>query len=714
MLKKRVQPHLPVIAGGAMLALCVLSVLVMPRAWSETIRESAFDLVLVADEYLRRATRDGGDQGVVVIDIDRRSIEALGSWPWPRETMAELVEAIAAEKPAAIALDILFAEPDSRSAAALARRLGALTGRADLDALAQELPDGDKRFATALQRAPAVLGFVLDPEQTKTVPSVPIVTRGPLPLQELWRAAGAIGPAPQLAQGVQGMGALSLPGDADGTIRRVPLLVGAANALLPGLALEAIRVRQHAFAYVVEAEPRVLKVGELVLPLPRDGLLRLVPRASDQHSAETLSAVDIIEGRADAGSLKGAVALIGSSAPELGGLRHVAYDPLRPSVQIQGDAIRQVLSGRVPRPLDRAKFIQPLFLVGMGILAIWAGTALAPLTGTMLVVAAIALSGIAAVGLSVFANRLVDPLTWSAPAILIFAAASVTSFAQTRRREAQVRRRFEQHLAPAVVRRIVEEPGLMKLTGERREVTSLFTDVEGFTAMTHAAEPERLVAVLDEYFEGAAAIIIEHGGMIDKIVGDAVHALFNAPIDLDNHPSRAVACAIVLREWAAGYRRRDAPAAIGFGRTRIGIETGPAIVGDVGIRAKLDYTAHGDAINAAARLEAANKDLGSTICVGPQAASCCDPALLRPLGTIVVRGREGDALSVFEPWPTATSIAWRENYLEAFTAMESKPQHALELFQQLAMAHPEDATLLQVIKRLAPSCVQPRMVRQEH
>jgi CHASE2 domain-containing sensor protein len=113
MLKKQLRPHLPVIAGGAMLALCLVAALVMPRAWSETIRENAFDLVLVADEYLRRATDDGGDQGVVVIDIDRRSIEALGSWPWPRETMAELVEAIAAEKPAAIALDILFAEPDS-------------------------------------------------------------------------------------------------------------------------------------------------------------------------------------------------------------------------------------------------------------------------------------------------------------------------------------------------------------------------------------------------------------------------------------------------------------------------------------------------------------------------------------------------------------------------------------------------------------------------
>ena len=173
--------------------------------------------------------------------------------------------------------------------------------------------------------------------------------------------------------------------------------------------------------------------------------------------------------------------------------------------------------------------------------------------------------------------------------------------------------------------------------------------------------------MLDEYFEGAAAVIIEHGGMIDKIVGDAIHALFNAPIDLDNHPRRAIECAIVLREWAAIYRRRAGPAGIGFGRTRIGIETGPAVVGDVGIRAKLDYTAHGDAVNAAARLEAANKELGSAICVGPQAASRCDPGRLRPLGTIAVRGRD-DALAVYEPWPSDTTALWRERYLEAFTA----------------------------------------------
>ena len=152
--------------------------------------------------------------------------------------------------------------------------------------------------------------------------------------------------------------------------------------------------------------------------------------------------------------------------------------------------------------------------------------------------------------------------------------------------------------------------------------------------------------MLDGYFEGIAAIVIAHGGMVDKIVGDAVHALFNAPVDLDDHPRRAVDCAVAIRAWSKEYQRSPEPAALRFGRTRVGVETGSAVVGDVGIKAKLDYTAHGDAINVTARLEAANKELGSTICVGPTAAARCDPMLLRPLGVIAVRGRDGAARGV--------------------------------------------------------------------
>jgi adenylate cyclase len=261
----------------------------------------------------------------------------------------------------------------------------------------------------------------------------------------------------------------------------------------------------------------------------------------------------------------------------------------------------------------------------------------------------------ASVVVSMFADGLVARLLSVIAETTACAVAAAISFAATGHREALARSRLEQQLAPAVVRRILEKPGLVKLRGERREVTALFTDVEGFTAMTQHVDPAILVNVLDHYFEGMVTIIIAHGGMVDKIVGDAVHALFNAPNDLRDHPQKAVECAIALRSWSEVFRHHPEVAMIGFGRTRIGLETGPAIVGDVGIRAKLDYTAHGDAVNVAARLEAANKELGSSICIGPVAASRCDQSLLRPLGKIIVRGRDC-AITVFEPWISCVPI----------------------------------------------------------
>jgi len=305
----------------------------------------------------------------------------------------------------------------------------------------------------------------------------------------------------------------------------------------------------------------------------------------------------------------------------------------------------------------------------------------------------------ASLTMSGLVDRLTDPLTPSIAAALVFAVTSITTYSMTRRREALVRRRLEQHLAPAVVRRIVEQPGSVKLNGERREVTALFTDIDGFTAMTHRADPEELVAVLDQYFEGVAGIVIEHGGMIDKIVGDAVHTLFNAPIDLEDHSRRAIDCAIAICAWTEAFRCRAAPAAMKFGRTRIGIETGQAIVGDVGIRSKLDYTAHGDAVNMAARLEVANKELGSTICIGPAAAARCDASRLRPLGLISVRGHE-ELIAVFDPWPTDASSAWRAAYLTAYRLLDHDPIQAATQFDALAKDRPLDPVTRLIAERM--------------
>ena len=694
------QQRLPVAAGIATLTVFLAAGILLPKTTSEVLRDSAFDIELAGDQWLRRPAPS--DLKVIVVDIDRASIDALGTWPWPRETMARIVEAVATGRPAAIAIDVLFAEPDDRSPAALARRLGSVTGRAEISTLGESLPDGDKRLARAIGSVPVALGFVLDPDRHGTLPGAAIASRGSLPFDDLWQAAGAIGPTLPLAAAASGLGALSLPGSADGAIRLVPVFVAAGRVLMPGLAAEALRLASGASSYLIKGEePPTLVIGSRRVALSRDGLLRLVPVAAGRRVARTLSAVDVLEGRADGGRLAGALVLLGGSAPELGGLRKTPADPLTPSVQIQADAVEQLLAGRVPRTLAAAPIVQPLTVLVIGGLAVVLGAALSPASGTAILTAAVALLWIAAIAVSGLADRLVDPMTPSIAAVLVFTVTAGTAYSLTRRRETFVRHRLEQHLAPAVVRRIVERPDLLKLSGERREVTALFTDIEGFTATTHRAGPEDLVATLDQYFEGVAGIVVNHGGMIDKIVGDAVHALFNAPLDLEGHPQRAVKCAIAIQAWSEGFRRRDPAAALELGRTRIGIETGPAIVGDVGIRSKLDYTAHGDAVNMAARLEACNKELGSAICVGPAAAARCDAALLRPLGQLAVRGR-AEPIAVFEPWPSDAPPTWREAYVAAYAILENDAAHAAMLLQKLMAERPADLAVRRLAERLSP------------
>jgi adenylate cyclase len=181
-----------------------------------------------------------------------------------------------------------------------------------------------------------------------------------------------------------------------------------------------------------------------------------------------------------------------------------------------------------------------------------------------------------------------------------------------------------------------------------REVTALFTDIEGFTSMTERADPADLVALLDAYFDATTRVVTDHSGMIDKIVGDSIHAIYNAPFETADHANQAIATGLALLAAAEEVRKSPLGQKLQLGRTRIGIETGPAIVGDVGGSRKLDYTAHGNAVNAAARLEAANKDLGSSICIGPGTAARVDPAMLRQIGTLTLRGQSG-AIAVYTP-----------------------------------------------------------------
>jgi adenylate cyclase len=393
-----------------------------------------------------------------------------------------------------------------------------------------------------------------------------------------------------------------------------------------------------------------LHVGAIVLPLGTDATLRLTGRSQ----VRSLPALGVLDAAATRASLAGQIVLIGGSAPELGGLRVTPASPATPSVRIQAEAVEAMLRGAVFVRPGWADWAEKLAALALGLSClVLAGVlrpALAATFAALLCLGWVGSASAAAPGLAL----LLDPAGPSVLAAAAFAAATLARFVRDEWRARLLRLSFEQHLAPEVVRRIAADPGGVRLRGEMREVTALFTDIEGFTSMTERADPTELVALLDAYFDAATHIVTDHGGMIDKIVGDSIHAIYNAPFELADHPSRAVAAGLALLAASEEVRQSPLGRRLQLGRTRIGIETGPAIVGDVGGSRKLDYTAHGNAVNAAARLEAANKELGSSICIGPGTAARLDPATLRRIGTLTPRG-QSQAIAVYTPASLANS-----------------------------------------------------------
>ncbi len=684
------------LAGIAACAALAAALFLAPDSARQMARERVFDALLALAASWRPAAP--APVPVVTVEIDAASLAAIGPWPWPRGRIAELIGAVARGGARAVAVDILFAGADARSPAEQARHLAASTGRADLAAWADSLEDGDRLLAAALAAHPVALGFALDPQGTEAPTAAPILASGPPMVLGLWRAGGAVAPAAELQDAASGLGALALPGDADGLVRRLPLLVAAAGQVQPGLAAEALRLGEAASAYRLDGAAGVLRIGGVAVRLPYDGMLRLLPGAA--QDIPVLPAAALLRGGADVPGLRDAIVLIGGAAPELGGLRATRETPLLPSVRLHAAAVAQMLRGAAPLPPSDADTIAGLASLLCAAAAMAAALWLRPVRGAA-ALGLLLMLGLAAGVAAAARDVLLDvslPLGFAATA---FAATALVAAAETQLREARIRQRFGQHLSPQLVARIAASPGLLKLAGERREVTVLFTDVEGFTALTRRAGAEALVAMLDGYFEGVTSLILAHGGMVDRLVGDAVHGFFNMPLDLPDHPARALDCAEAIVAWTEAWRATGLAAQHGFGRTRIGLETGPAIVGDVGSRTKLEYTAYGETVNAAARLETGNKDLGSSICVGPVAAARCKPGRLRPAGWLRPRGFD-TVLAAFTPWPQGTAAEWRAAYLAAFALAGSDPARAAAQMQALADACPQDGVARNLARGITP------------
>jgi adenylate cyclase len=659
-----------------------------PGGLVEIAREASF--AAMGEAFPRRETSGA----VAVIDINRESLAKIGPWPWRRSLIADLVAGAASADPRAIGIDILLAGEDRKGPAALARELAAMTGRPGL--AAAEFDDDDKLLAGAVAKAGnVVLGLVLDDSGADPTPiPVPLAVEGSAGGISPRAATGLLAPYEPFAAAAAGIGVLSFDSGPLGRVRSAPLIALARGEVFPGFALEAVRVAGGASALILKGETRLLAAGATEVPTDGRGEMRLhfSPRAA--WSGRTISAAAMLSDLPSARPhLTDKIVLIGSSAPEAGAFLPVAGGELAPTVQVQAEAIDQMLSGRFLVRPPAVWWWELAAMAALGLLATLFAVRLSPATATLawLVLAAAWLAASAAAFIR--AGLLVDPIGPAATALIAANVTGLAAFVRTRTLKNAIQQKFERYVPPAVVARLLREPQRLKLDGELREVTALVTDVEGFSRMTEASDPQQLVRVLDAYFDCVTDLIVRHGGMVDKIVGDGALAFFNIPAPLPDHPDCAVRCAQAILAATEEFRRAGEAAALGFGRTRFGIETGTAIVGDVGGDRRLDYTAYGVVVNRAARLEGANKVLGSSICIGPAAA----PALtrdipLRPLGVLAIDGADG-AWEVFEPWAADVPADLRARYTEGVSLATTDRPRARDMFAELAAELPGDRVI---------------------
>jgi len=279
----------------------------------------------------------------------------------------------------------------------------------------------------------------------------------------------------------------------------------------------------------------------------------------------------------------------------------------------------------------------------------------------------------------------------------------VAMLREARLRQAEAERAhasLSRYFSPQVAKRLASNGSGDDMAVQWREVGTIFTDIQGFTTLVESAAPDVLGTLLNEYVEGMTDVVFAHEGTVAKVIGDAIHVLFNAPGEQPDYATRAVACAHDLDSWAQEFRQRWKAKGVNFGITRIGVHAGPALVGNFGGSHYFDYTAHGDTINTAARLETANKHLGTRICVSESIAKAARNFRGRPVGDIVLRGRS-EPLRTYEPLDEkAFAAPATAQYAEAFAKLEAGDASAMPAFAALVGMHADDPLASFHLKRL--------------
>ena len=646
------------------------------------------------DQYQRWQPRPApAETKVMVVDIDESSLTRLGQWPWPRDLMAQLLDRLRQAGAAVVVFDVLFAEPDRSSPAQMQASLPP-----ELTPALDRLPDHDQLFAEAIGRQPSVLGFAATRAPGQAIPAsrFAVKTAANAGAPGFPAYAGTAAALPILQSAALGNGAMTFQPDSDGVVRRVPLMIRVGEQLLPSLSAEAIRVYQKQGVYRVDAnehgEVVQVVIGRTRLPTTRSGEIWVHYRKDmDQQS---LPAWQLFDGTPDA-RLNGAIVLVGSSAQGLQDLRFSPLGGMIPGVQVHAQAVEQALHGT---PLQRPYWAGPLealtLLLG-ALLLCGATLTTGALSSAMLCAGLLAVLNLGAWWAYSRHALLLDALTPSLALALSYLGASIARHRASERQQRWVRAAFSRYISPNLVEHLVRNPAQLRLGGERRQCSFVFTDLTGSTGLMEERSPERLVSMLNEYLEGIIQIAFRHEGTLERIMGDGLAILFSAPLIQPDHQRRALACALEIRRFTRRHSAAQQAVGIPLGCTRIGVHSGEVVVGNFGGATLFDYRALGDPVNVAARLESLNRHLGTELCVSGIIRDASPDVPMRPIGNVQLKGKE-QPIQLYEP-----SEGEQDNaYEAAYRLLLEHDEAALDAFAALHAQRPDDALVRFQLERI--------------
>jgi len=632
-------------------------------------------LEAIAYDTRLRLTMPGGlDPRIVIVDIDERSLQAEGRWPWPRDRVAKLVDELFDRYQASVVgFDIVFAEPDDSSGLGRLEALAQaeLRGVPGFESLLRELRprlEHDRQLAARLEGRPVVLGYYFSaqgssagdkPLRIGALPA-PVIAPGTFAGRGIrftrWEGYGANLPA--LQQAAKSAGHFNQLADADGVARRVPMLAEYSGAYYESLSLAMMRLLLGS----PPVEPGYpsssalsrgyaglewLNVGPLRIPVDEQ-VSAYVPYRGGRGSFPYVSATDVLSGKADPAVLSRRIVLVGTSAPGLFDLRSTPVDPIYPGVEIHANLIAGMLDGSIRQRPPYVMGAEFLLLAVLGIGLVAALARLSPLRSSLLAAGALIL--LVALDAVVWRwGQLILPIASGVVLVLLlFAANMAWGFFVEARGKRQITGLFGQYVPPELVDEMARHPDRFSMEGESREMTVLFSDVRGFTSISEGLDPRELSRLMNEFLSPLTRVIHGYRGTIDKYMGDAIMAFWGAPLDDPDHAAHAVEAALEMQRTLSA-RQADF-AARGWPPIRIGVglNTGRMSVGNMGSDIRVAYTVMGDAVNLASRLEGITKEYGADIIVSESVCQAAPGFVYMELDRVRVKGKD-TPVAIFEP-----------------------------------------------------------------